>query len=527
MKRAAFVVGVSLALGPQAVALNLMDWLLSLGAPQGESRAPRLLAPVPPHEPALVHQLERPQRLEVPAAGEFVYSFGELSEALSVEAFDGSTGLPYLLLVSTSLPRKVLATQALTRGVDGDLLVVNENLVVSPDARVVRVRDLDPGSLSNRSFKIYDGQGVRTTRDLPSVDLFAAPGNEAGEYLAAPGSQGFPAQMAYYHLSLARRRLLEAGIPVPSGPAPIFVNIAGISHGIYQRRRPYLLAFGERQAADSDILYHEYGHAVVDRLNASLMLEGESQFASAIHEAFGDVLAFALNGNPRIGEWGGQPMRNIRNDARYPGGCLDPKLGRFEPHFASRVVSGVLFEFSRLVGRMEAVSLFTQAIADLPASPSFYDFRQAAVGVARSKYGDPTAEALAAFFETRGVTLETAGNDAAYLASERLVLRDGRGRALDQLGTRGRIEVVVEGEVHSARPGYNLLSDLELSGPPGFEKTAVLFNGRWPAGNGQVVAPLGSVVIQDAPVGTYQVRARVKIGGNQRTYFLYKSFSVK
>lgn len=513
--------------------LNVLDWLSSAGGnPLGGNplnlRAPRfLLLEEPRGGPAMVHQLERTQRIDLPAAGEFVYSFGELSAAVSLEAVDTSTGVPYLVLVSTILPRKVLALQPLARGAEGQLMVVDENLAVTPEPRQVRATDIDPGSLSNRFFRIYDGRGTRTIRDIGNRALFVVPSDASDSYLSPPETRGFSAQMAYHHLSLVRRQLAEAGLRVPEGRAPVFVNVAGIARGMYLRRAPFVLAFGEKQAADADILYHEYGHAVLDSINAPLMLEGESFFGSAIHEAFGDVLAYVMNGNPRIGEWGGQTIRTLQNSARYPGGCLDPKLGQFEPHVASRVISGIFYSIAQRIGRMETLNLLVEAATNLPAFPSFSDVRSTATDAARARYGEQLAEDVSGLFEARGITAENLSNDAAFLVGERIGLRDGHGRYVEEVAGSGPIEVVTEGEVRYSRPGYNLIADLDLTGPAGFEKVVVLVNGHWPASNGQIIAPVGRILLRGAPPGTYQLRARVKLGGNQRTSYLYKSFTVR
>ncbi|MEW6367422.1 MAG: hypothetical protein AB1714_22570 [Acidobacteriota bacterium] len=521
MKRCILLLVPFLALS-SAEAMSLLDWFDSIGGSLAEGRAPWVLLQPPLQKPPLVYCLEPMTSADLPPAGTYVFRFGEIEEARVVEGQDTKTGVPYLLLVSTTLPRRVFAAQPLMLKAEARVLVVAENLAVTPDPRVLAVSDISPGELSNRNFTILDGAGVRTARDIGREELFQRPASQTDEYLALPGTLGFPLQMAYYHLTETRRRLAAWGIRVPAAQADVYVNLAGMQRGLYQRRAPLVLAFGENQASDADILVHEYGHAVADNVNAHLMIEGESQFAAAIHEAYGDFLASAMAGNPRIGEWGGRPMRMIQNRARYPNGCIDPKLGRFDPYTASRVVSGLFYDIAKKAGARPAAGLFTDAVRRLPPSPTFADLRIATIEAARPLGLDGVAD----LFTARGIGPGWQGNELSYLVGEKLTVRDDKGREAERFDRRSQIEVVVEGEARSVRPGYNLVSDLELAGPPGLENSAVLFNGRWPAADGQVVAPLGHIVLRDAPPGSYQVRVRVKIGGNPRVYYLFRNFTV-
>ncbi len=526
MKKVYFLLVILFICPSHAYTMNFIEWLDSIAQTSVLRHGSLVLFERPQGVPLRIHQLERVEPDTALSDGEYVYSFGEYSEAVSVETVDPLTGLPYMLLVSANLPRKILAAQLLVMGADGQLLVVRENLTMTPRLFSATVHDLDPGTLSNQSFKMYDGREIRTTRDLGNPSVFAPVSDENNRYLSPPGTNGFQAQMAYYHLSHVRDRLESLGIEVPSGKtAPVFVNVAGLTHGVYQRRAPYLLAFGKREAADADLLCHEYGHAIVDRLNAPLMLEGESQFAAAVHEAFGDFLAYAMNGNASIGEWGSDRPRMINGHLHYPEDCIDLKLGRFEPHLASRIVSGAFFETAQIIGRLSALKLFAETISHLPPAPTFFDVRVAAIEAAGTRRS--LVDALARIFAARGIDEEARDNDSAVFSGDKIELHDGRGRESDLFENRGQIEVIVEGQIRFSHSGYNLLSDLELSGPPGYEHTVVLLNGHWPAVDGQTVAPLGRLLLRDAPPGAYQLRARVKVGGNNRTSYFYRNFTIR
>lgn len=511
-------------------AVSLVEWLAALDNRSSSIRAPLLVQRDRADRASEVYQLERAGQLPAPAGdGDHAYLFGGFEPVRGVEVLDAATGLPWLLLVSTEQdrPRKIVAAVPLSRGADARLLIVPENLIVTPEPRIVSVHDTAEGLLAGRFFRILDAIGARGLRDIADPASVVEAGNDTGEYLSPPGSTGFTAQMAYYHLSTARRRLEQQRIPVPDMRAQVFVNVAGLNHGIYQRRAAPMLAFGQKPGSDADIIYHEYGHAVLDGINPELLIEGESSFASAFHEAFGDIVAYALTGGSRIGEYGGRAVRNIQNTAHYPGGCMDPKLGRFEPHVASRVISGIFFDMSVRIGRMRALALFAEVGRRLPGSASFMDIRDAAVEVAAEVVSPEFAIEMMALFEQRGITAEDLDNEAAMIASERLVLRSGTGRVIEELPSTGVADVVVEAELRGARAGYNMLADIELIGPAGFEKTAAIINGRWPATNGALIAPTGRIILRGAPAGAYQMKARIKIGGNPRIYTLTRAFTVR
>jgi len=526
MKRLLFVsllVGISMSDPLQGI--GLLEWIDALSPAVRRSDEPLTLFRMPGDSgPGRIYPLERFAPSSGLDCGDYVYSFGELSEALGVEALDPGTGVPYLLLISAALPRKVLTAQPLALGADGHVLVVRENPAVTPRLLYARVRELDEGVLSGRSFAIFDARGIRSLRDLGRPELFDRIVSETNEYTALPATHGFAAQMAYYHLSQAQERISSIGVPVPPGPAPVFVNVAGLERGLYQRRSPFLLAFGQHIADDADLVAHEYGHAVVDQLNPSLILEGENQFGAAIHEAFGDFLAFAMHGNPIIGEWGSVEPRTIQNHARYPDDCLDAKLGRYDPYVASRVLSGLFYDLSKKIGRTKALGLFADAVRHLPPAPTLYDLRTSVLEAAGPRIRQTEIETL---FDERGIDARSISNDSAVLSGERLSIRDGRGRESDRFEHHAQIQVVVEGQIRMTRPGYNLLGDLELLGPAGFERTTILFNGRWPSTDGSIVAPLGRVVLRGAPPGTYQLRVRVKIGGSDRVAYLTRTFTVQ
>jgi MYXO-CTERM domain-containing protein len=103
-------------------------------------------------------------------------------------------------------------------------------------------------------------------------------------------------------------------------------------------------------AYDGDVVYHEFGHAVVDhtlKLGVwTLDARGAIDAPGAMNEALSDYFSSAITGDPRVGEYASQDLmqspnsviRDLDNDARCPTSLIG------QVHHDSLVFSGPLWQ---------------------------------------------------------------------------------------------------------------------------------------------------------------------------------------
>jgi len=135
----------------------------------------------------------------------------------------------------------------------------------------------------------------------------------------------------------------------------------------------------------SDIIYHEYAHAVTDSFYALFMppltsirrtTSGDqtgpvfvTEF-DAMHEAFSDYWACTINGDPLIGDgdfWIGHAyVRNLDNTFKYPDDYGD------DAYANSLILSGAMWETRQLLGKEVADPLFH--LARYGGATTFDDF---------------------------------------------------------------------------------------------------------------------------------------------------------
>lgn len=156
----------------------------------------------------------------------------------------------------------------------------------------------------------------------------------------------------------------------------------------------HLICFGEGDSCVdgyrnfvhfSDIVYHEYAHAVTDSFYSLFMppltsirrtTDGEqtgpvfvTEF-DAMHEAFSDYWACTLNGDSMVGDgdfWIGHAyVRNLDNSFKYPDDYGD------DAYANSLILSGAMWETRELLGSEVADSLFH--LARYGGATTFDDF---------------------------------------------------------------------------------------------------------------------------------------------------------
>jgi hypothetical protein len=230
----------------------------------------------------------------------------------------------------------------------------------------VRLTDLEgpdenpEGELRGKRFVIIPGLGPLATSARRSY-RYRPFGDERDLFDQAS---------AYYHLerchSRFARELGVEGIPHFEGPAvPAIVNADPgfvACNAFYSPQLPGYdspgFAFANQDTCsfpsddivrDSDIIEHEYTHAVVDWMGIDLQNAPLDSYQRSMNEAIADYHAANFTGDPVIGEVFGI-SRNIDNVKLYP---IDVacQSGRTEEHCTGEIWSGLLWDVQERMNR--------------------------------------------------------------------------------------------------------------------------------------------------------------------------------
>jgi Zn-dependent metalloprotease len=196
--------------------------------------------------------------------------------------------------------------------------------------------------------------GVRTVKATLAgawAEIWNAGGYEAlAVDSIAPGSQldftwtglnsDAAERSAYYHAQVVHGTIkaLDPGFIGMDYPTEIFVNSAGLCNAYWDGSTVTLGAGAgscQNLALFCDVLYHEYGHGIVD------MQYRPQSPSGAMHEAFSDYNACTITGESYIGEGLSGPgtyFRNLANTLRYP----EDLTG--EVHDDGRILAGALWD---------------------------------------------------------------------------------------------------------------------------------------------------------------------------------------
>lgn len=207
-----------------------------------------------------------------------------------------------------------------------------------------------------------------------------------GSFVYAPTDTHFDEVMAYYHVDRAGaffNRLDPAldGAMDAKGCIRAFVHAGDAMDNAYYDPTTHAVHLGDGGGAErlndlakeAAVVYHEYTHAVLDRVNPHL----KGTEADALHEGYADYYGCSLTDDPQIGEWViaplGKPyLRDLANGKRYPGDLQG------EAHADGEIWGGACWDLRRALGAEKADCLVYESIHFLP---EFARFRDAALGV--------------------------------------------------------------------------------------------------------------------------------------------------
>lgn len=176
-----------------------------------------------------------------------------------------------------------------------------------------------------------------------------------------------------------------------------------------------LFGQGERDFAyDSDVVVHEFSHAVVDLVAAleSFLIDrlGLAYDPGSINEGVADYFAATLGDDPFMAEYfmgtsslsGEGALRRLDNDLV----CPDDLVG--EVHFDGRIIAATAWELREALGAPKVDALVFSTIAALESGPSLSDFAEtmSASATALEMAGTMSADdvlAVNASLEARGL----------------------------------------------------------------------------------------------------------------------------
>jgi Zn-dependent metalloprotease len=200
------------------------------------------------------------------------------------------------------------------------------------------------------------------------------------------------------------------------------------------------LVFGQGTTADfaydGDVIYHEFGHAVV-RSTAELASTIIDEFGldgapGAMNEGYADYFSSALAGDAAVGEHVGQSLpagmlagaiRNLENTATCPTGLWG------EVHNDSQPFTGALWAARTAVASGDRAKFDRAVFAGLltlNTSSDFEDAASATLSAVRTELGASAETATRSTFEQRGL-LGCNNRIIEYTAARRTTIVEGQG----------------------------------------------------------------------------------------------------
>jgi Zn-dependent metalloprotease len=174
-------------------------------------------------------------------------------------------------------------------------------------------------------------------------------------------------------------------------------------------------------ARDAETIYHEYTHAVIDRI-VPLGVQTDD-FGSAMNEAYADYFACTPFKDPHIGEWiagSSEGVRNLDNQRVYPTDVNHPATGAPEAHYTGMIWGGALWDLHNRLGNVVADQIIFHSLYYLPqnGNANFAIGYDALRDADQELYGGAHAADIQQTLNNRGIFPPTAiVVESSYLAS--------------------------------------------------------------------------------------------------------------
>jgi hypothetical protein len=171
---------------------------------------------------------------------------------------------------------------------------------------------------------------------------------------------------------------------------------------------------------DGDVVFHEFGHGVSNRLvggPANVSCLGGTQ-AGAMGEGWGDYWACSFYNNGLVGEYvTNNTVRGIRRAAySIPAATLhdsyaDLGVGGFQVHRDGEVWAATLWDLRNEVGAAIADKIVLEGMKFTPCSPSFLNARDGILQADQSVNGGANRCAIWTVFARHGMGVSASGNN--------------------------------------------------------------------------------------------------------------------
>jgi hypothetical protein len=269
---------------------------------------------------------------------------------------------------------------------DGFSLLLSHNIAsaLTGRARVYRINPLRTPDVEEVEL---DGLGPRPPDRLcgGAVDVQPSrpPPLQSMErvFLFEPRDREFDEAQVYYHLwniSSRFRQLLPAAVMGGSPLAPIraIVHDPRVTGNALYMPTPKELWFGDgpgsrSMARSADIVYHEYAHAITDKLCQLGQTAADGGQAGGLSEGYSDYFACSTLDDPRFGDYALNDPEGARNCARS--GLRFPQSFGGEVHATGEVWSSVLWAIRDEIGAADADDLVIASLEFLGPESSFED----------------------------------------------------------------------------------------------------------------------------------------------------------
>lgn len=283
--------------------------------------------------------------------------------------------------------------------------------------------------LTGRYFRLHQcNAGARGCEPTQSAEA-----NADGDFLYDPDEPSYLDPFAevhgYFHANVVAAHFRDAhGFAWSCGAETlmrVYVNYTEAAATPYENAgyQPSgggdcgLMLFGQGRTHDfvydGDVVYHEFGHAVVDGTSelGFFVVDGMgvAYDPGAINEGYADYVAATVTGDPDMAEYlrgaglGGEgALRNLDNDFV----CPDDLVG--EVHFDGRIFAGAAWDIREAIGAEKADALMYATIAAIDMVPTLAEATETLLATADALEADGTIDAadramVQAAVEARGL----------------------------------------------------------------------------------------------------------------------------
>jgi hypothetical protein len=170
-------------------------------------------------------------------------------------------------------------------------------------------------------------------------------------------------------------------------------------------------------SVDSDVVFHEYGHGISNRLIGNGSGLGGTQ-SGAMGEGWSDYWAITINNNGIVGEYVTQnTTRGIRRAAyTVPAAAVhdsyaDVGAGGFEVHNDGEVWAATLWDLRTQLGATISDRLVLNGMKFTPSRPSFLNARDGILQADQNLNGGVNRCAIWTVFARHGMGVSAVGND--------------------------------------------------------------------------------------------------------------------